>query len=75
AIGGDAPSADGYYVNPTVLVDVNPQMSVVREEIFGPVAVVTPFDDLDEVVGGANDSPYGLAASVWTEGRSNGHRI
>ncbi|MDW4800306.1 aldehyde dehydrogenase family protein, partial [Escherichia coli] len=39
AMGGDAPSADGYYVNPTMLVNVNPQMSVVREEIFGPVVV------------------------------------
>ncbi len=50
-------------------------MRLMREEIFGPVAVVTPFDDLDDVVGWANDSPYGLAASVWTEGLSNGHRI
>ena len=58
-----------------MLTDVTPQMRLMREEIFGPVAVVTPFDDLDEVVGWANDSPYGLAASVWTEGLSNGHRI
>ena len=49
AMGGDAPSADGHFVNPTVLVNVNPQMSVVREEIFGPVVVAQRFDDLDEV--------------------------
>lgn len=46
-----------------------------REEIFGPVAVVTPFDDPAEVIGWANDSRYGLAASVWTEGLSNAHRM
>ncbi len=49
-MGGDAPSSDGgYYVNPTILTDVNPQMSVVREEIFGPVVVAQRFEDLDEV--------------------------
>ena len=49
-MGGDVPASDGgYYVNPTILVDVNPQMSVVREEIFGPVVVAQRFDDLDEV--------------------------
>lgn len=73
-VSGGIREADTFY-RPTVLTDVTPQMRLMREEIFGPVAVVTPFDDLDEVVGWANDSPYGLAASVWTEGLSNGHRI
>ena len=73
-VSGGIREADTFYT-PTVLTDVTPQMRLMREEIFGPVAVVTPFDDLDEVVGWANDSPYGLAASVWTEGLSNGHRI
>jgi phenylacetaldehyde dehydrogenase len=65
--GGDSPSNQGYYVNPTVMIDVTPDMSVVREEIFGPVVVVQRFDDLDEVARQANDTPFGLAASIWTK--------
>ncbi|MFM5913234.1 MAG: aldehyde dehydrogenase family protein [Chakrabartia godavariana] len=67
AMGGDAPSGDGYFVNPTILVDVNPQMSVVREEIFGPVVVAQRFDDLDEVAKSANDTCFGLGAGIWTK--------
>jgi len=75
AVGGDAPSADGYYVNPTVLVDVNPNMSVVQEEIFGPVVVAQRFDDLDEVAKAANDSCFGLAAGIWTRDVSAMHKL
>jgi phenylacetaldehyde dehydrogenase len=75
AVGGDAPSADGYYVNPTVLVNVNPQMSVVREEIFGPVVVAQRFDDLDEVAREANNTCYGLGAGVWTKDVSTLHKL
>ena len=64
-MGGDSP--EGYYVNPTILADVNPQMSVVREEIFGPVVVAQRFDELDEVAKMANDTCYGLGAGVWTK--------
>ena len=74
-IGGDSPSNDGYYVNPTVLADVNPQMSVVREEIFGPVVVAQRFDDLDEVAKAANDTCYGLGAGVWTRDISVMHKL
>jgi len=75
AVGGDSPSADGYYVNPTVLVNVNPQMSVVREEIFGPVVVAQRFDDLDEVARAANDTCYGLGAGVWTKDVATMHKL
>lgn len=75
AVGGDAPSSDGYYVNPTVLVDVKPDMSVVREEIFGPVVVAQRFEDLDEVAKAANDTAYGLGAAVWTRDLSTMHRL
>jgi phenylacetaldehyde dehydrogenase len=73
-VTGGTRAGDTFYT-PTVLTGVRADMRLMREEIFGPVAVVTPFDDVDEVVGWANDSPYGLAASVWTEGLSNGHRV
>ena len=75
AVGGDAPAADGYYVNPTVLVDVKPSMSVVREEIFGPVVVAQRFEDLDEVAKAANDTCYGLGAGIWTRDVSAMHRL
>ena len=64
--GGDAPSSPGFYVKPTVLVNVRPEMKVVREEIFGPVLVAQRFEDLDDLAALANDTPYGLGASVWS---------
>ncbi len=66
--GGDAPQAlePGAYVNPTLLADVRNDMSVARQEIFGPVASVIPFDTVDEALTMANDTDYGLAASVWS---------
>lgn len=64
--GGHALPTAGYYVEPTVFVDAVDDMSIVREEIFGPVVVARPFDDLAEVARIANDSIYGLAASIWT---------
>jgi phenylacetaldehyde dehydrogenase len=65
AAGGHALPTPGYYVEPTVFVDVNPQMSVVREEIFGPVVVAQSFDDVADIARLANDTIYGLAASIW----------
>ena len=56
----------GYFVRPTVLVDVNHSMSVVREEIFGPVVVAMPFDREDDISELANETSYGLSASIWS---------
>jgi phenylacetaldehyde dehydrogenase len=75
AVGGEAPAHPGYYVKPTVLVNVKPEMKVVREEIFGPVLVAQRFDDIDEIAALANDTPYGLAASVWSNDVSTVNRI
>jgi len=66
AAGGRAADRAGHFVEPTVLADVRTEDEVAREEIFGPVLAVQPFDDEDEAVRLANDSPYGLAASLFT---------
>ncbi|TDD89183.1 aldehyde dehydrogenase [Saccharopolyspora karakumensis] len=65
----------GFFYEPTVLVDVDNGMRVVREEIFGPVAAIMPFDTEDEVVALANDTDYGLAAGVWTTNLARAHRM
>jgi len=67
--GGDAPQAlePGAFVNPTLFADVNNDMSIARQEIFGPVASIIPFDSVDEGLAIANDTIYGLAASIWTK--------
>jgi acyl-CoA reductase-like NAD-dependent aldehyde dehydrogenase len=62
----DGPLGDGFYVEPTIFDNVSPHDSISREEIFGPVLAVTPFDTADDAVRLANDSPYGLAAAVWS---------
>jgi len=74
-MGGDAPAADGYFVNPTILVDVKPDMKVVQEEIFGPVVCAQRFDDLDEVARQANNTSFGLAAGIWTKDLSVMHKL
>ena len=75
AAGGAAGDGPGCFVRPTVLVDVHDNMRVVREEIFGPVVVAQPFDDLDEIARRANDTPFGLAASIWSNDLSRVHRL
>lgn len=65
----------GFFIKPTVVVDVDQTSSLVREEIFGPVLVAMPFDDIEDAVRIANDSPYGLGASIWSNDLSAVHRM
>jgi len=66
ATGGHAREGDGTYLDPTIFVDVTPEMTIAREEIFGPVVAVMPFDSEEDAVRMANDSIYGLSGSIWT---------
>lgn len=75
--GGGRPNIPlgGYFFEPTVLTDVDNSMRVVREEIFGPVAAIMPFETEEEVLRLANDTTYGLAAGVWTTNLARAHRM
>ena len=72
--GGNKVGDKGYFIEPTVIVNTRPDMAVVTEEIFGPVVVVQPFKDPEEIVPVANQTIYGLAAGVWTQDISKAHR-
>jgi phenylacetaldehyde dehydrogenase len=74
-VGGKKISGAGYFVEPTVMVKTNPNMKVIREEIFGPVVCASPFTDIDKIAAEANASEYGLAAGIWTSDISKAHRL
>jgi aminomuconate-semialdehyde/2-hydroxymuconate-6-semialdehyde dehydrogenase len=79
-LGGGIPELDGAFtkgsfVQPTIWTGLKPDSAVVNEEIFGPCCHIAPFDSEEEAVAAANDSPYGLATSIWTENLTRAHRV
>src|SRR5436190_1806015 len=81
ALGGSAPKApnercrEGYFFQPTVITGLSVSCRTNREEIFGPVVTITPFDSEEEVINYSNDVEYGLSSSVWTQNLSRAHRV
>lgn len=73
--GGERAFDKGYFVKPTIFADVTDEMTIAKEEIFGPVVAVLPFDTVEEVIERANNTPYGLAAGVWTENVKTAHYV
>jgi acyl-CoA reductase-like NAD-dependent aldehyde dehydrogenase len=77
--GGGAPQdpglQGGYFVEPTIFDNVGPNATIAREEIFGPVLTVTPFEDLDQALDIANSSDYGLASAIWTTNLRTAHTV
>jgi len=73
--GGEARYEKGFFVKPTVFANANNSMTIAREEIFGPVATIIPFQTFEDAVSIANDSPYGLGATIWTNDLVRAHKV
>jgi aldehyde dehydrogenase (NAD+) len=73
--GGNRAGKQGYFVEPTIFSNVNDEMQIAREEIFGPVMSIIPFRDIDDVIERGNKTSYGLAAAVWTRDIGKAHRV
>jgi betaine-aldehyde dehydrogenase len=73
--GGGRPNRAGWFVQPTVFAEVTDDMTIAREEIFGPVMAVLDFDDEAEVIARANDTPFGLSGAVFTRDLARAHRV
>ena len=73
--GGEALPSKGYFVRPTIFADVDPGMRIARDEVFGPVGTIIPFDTDEQAIAMANDTVYGLSASVWTQNINQAHTM